>query len=112
MFTTIQIFSLLGSLIFGGLVIAAVRRRKLQEAYAILWVFTSIVMIIVSVWTKVLKLISDIIGIVYPPATLFLIILVGILLILLQFSIVLSAQHAKIMRLAQELALLKENKDK
>ena len=41
-------------------------------------------------------------------AVLFLLLLVGILLLLFQYSIVISMHHERILRLTQEIALLKE----
>lgn len=108
MLTTIQWFSLAGSLAFLAIVLWAVRRQRLREAYALIWLATTAGMIVLSLWTDILKLISNLIGIAYPPATLFLILVVGILLLLLQFSIVISLHNEKLTRLTQEVTLLKE----
>ena len=106
--TTVQWYSLAGSLIFLLMVLDSVRRQRLREAYALIWIFLAVGMILISLWTDILKLISDILGILYPPATLFLLLLVGILLLLFQYSIVISMHHERILRLTQEIALLKE----
>lgn len=108
MLTSIQWFSLVGSMLFLLIVLDAVRRQRLREAYALIWLMISIGMIVLSLWTDILKLISNLIGIQYPPATLFLLLIVGILLLLFQYSIVISLHNEKITRLAQEIALLKE----
>jgi len=106
--TTVQWYSLAGSLIFLLMVLDSVRRQRLREAYALIWIFLAVGMILISLWTDILKFISDILGILYPPATLFLLLLVGILLLLFQYSIVISMHHERILRLTQEIALLKE----
>ena len=106
--TTMQWYSLAGSLIFLLMVLDSVRRQRLREAYALIWIFLAVGMILISLWTDILKFISDILGILYPPATLFLLLLVGILLLLFQYSIVISMHHERILRLTQEIALLKE----
>lgn len=106
--TVVQWYSLAGSIIFLLIVLDSVRRQRLREAYALLWIFLAIAMIIVSVWTHILRVFSNILGIVYPPATLFLFLIVGILLLLFQYSIVISKHHEKIVRLTQEIALLRE----
>lgn len=90
------------------MVLDSVRRQRLREAYALIWIFLAVGMILISLWTDILKFISDILGILYPPATLFLLLLVGILLLLFQYSIVISMHHERILRLTQEIALLKE----
>ena len=106
--TTVQWYSLAGSLIFLLMVLDSVRRQRLREAYALIWIFLAVGMILISLWTDILKFISDTLGILYPPATLFLLLLVGILLLLFQYSIVISMHHERILRLTQEIALLKE----
>ena len=106
--TTVQWYSLAGSLIFLLMVLDSVRRQRLREAYALIWIFLAVGMILISLWSDILKFISDILGILYPPATLFLLLLVGILLLLFQYSIVISMHHERILRLTQEIALLKE----
>ena len=108
MLTSIQWYSLTGSVLFLLLVLDAVRRQRLREAYALIWLMISVGMIVLSLWTDILKLLSELIGIQYPPATLFLLLTVGILLLLFQYSIVISLHNEKIIRLAQEIALLKE----
>ena len=97
-----------GSLIFLFIVLDAVRRQRLREAYALIWIFLTAFMILISLWTHILRLFSNLLGIVYPPATLFLLLLIGVLLLLFQYSLVISLHNKKIMRLTQEIALLKE----
>lgn len=107
MLSKIQIISTVGSLCFLLIILYTVRQKKLKEAYAILWIFSGIIMLILSVWTDCLRLISNLIGIFYPPATLFLFLLCGIILILFQYSLLLSKNQERISRLAQEISILK-----
>lgn len=104
----IQIVSLLGSIIFIYIVLHQVWRQRLKEAYALLWVMTGIAFMVVSIWTNILKIISDLIGIVYPPATLFLLMLMGILFIIFQYSLVLSKRAEEMKRLTQWIAILED----
>lgn len=110
---TIQIVSLLGSLVFLFFVFELIRRKKLQEAYALLWFILGIGFIVISIFTGLLTTISKLIGITYPPATLFLALLVTVVLILIQLSTVISKQNNQIRKLAQKIALLEQqiNKD-
>jgi hypothetical protein len=57
-------------------------------------------------------LISKVIGIYYPPATLFLALLFGIILLLFQHVLILSRNQEKISRLTQEIAILKNKLEK
>lgn len=103
----IQILSIAGSLIFLLVILWHVRQKKLKEAYALLWLLTGVMMLFVSIAPNTLRQISNLIGIVYPPATLFLLLLCGVIVILFQYSLLLSRNQEKISRLTQEIALLK-----
>ncbi len=105
--TLIQWVSLGCSLVFTLLVVAAVRRRLLQEAYAILWVAAGLAMIVLSVWTRLLDFLSFLVGTKLPAFALILALIMGILLLLFQLTIVISLHERKIRLLAEELALLR-----
>lgn len=111
-FSQIQLVSIPGSLIFLAIILICVRQKKLQEAYAMLWLLIGVIMLILAIVPNVLRSISKLIGIVYPPATLFLLLLCGMLVILFQYSLLLSRNQEKISRLAQEIALLKHELEK
>jgi hypothetical protein len=89
-------------------ILEMVRRRRLREEYSILWLFGSVVILILSVKQDWLNRISNAVGIVYPPSFLFLVGILFILLILIHFSITISKLHRMNKRMAQEIALLKE----
>jgi len=104
----IQIISIAGSLIFSFFILELIRRKKLKEAYALIWGIMSILFLVLACWVHGLGFVSRLIGIVYAPATLFLVLLITVILILIQFSVIISGQVDKIKKLGQELALLKE----
>ena len=108
----IQIISIIGSLIFTFFVLELIRRKKLKEAYALIWLIMGVFFIILASWVQGLGYISELIGIVYAPATLFLVLLLTVILILIQFSVIISKQTDKIKSLTQELALLKQRFEK
>ncbi|MDD3885456.1 MAG: DUF2304 domain-containing protein [Victivallaceae bacterium] len=107
MFSLIQWVSLGGSLFFLFVIFLLMRQKKLNEAYALLWLFVDLILIVLSLWTQGLLFLSELIGIWYPPATLFLVMIGGILLILLQYSLLLSKNQMRIMQLGQEVAMLR-----
>ncbi len=106
--TTIQLFSIIFSLSFTIIVFYFIYKAKLKEAYALIWVPTNLFFLILSLWQKGLDWVSNLIGIYYPPAALFLVMFGGMLLILFQFSCVLSRRADDIKTLSQRLALLEE----
>jgi len=90
------------------LVLELVRRRKLREEYSLLWLFTALVMIVVSVWRDLLHGLATLVGIAYPPNLLFLLAALLILFILLYFSVVITRLTHENKVSAQELALLRQ----
>ena len=102
----IQIVSVIGSLLFLIFIFELTRKEKIREAYSILWIAMGGVFLTLSIWRDGLDYFSHIIGIGYSPTALMLVLIMGIILILIQFSIVVSNQTDKIKQLSQELALL------
>jgi len=90
------------------LVVELIRRGRLKERYALLWLLASCVLLILST-TKIIEKVSQIIGIYYPPSALFLIAFLFLLLITLHFSVVISGLSEQNKRLAQEIALLRRD---
>jgi hypothetical protein len=84
-----------------------VRKKKIKEEYSLLWLSSSLVFIVFSIWRHGLEFFAKLMGIAYPPAALFLILMLAIFLILIEFSINISKLTDKNKILAQELALLK-----
>jgi hypothetical protein len=88
------------------LVLELVRRRALMERYALLWLFSSIVILVLAVWTNALELIARQLGIVSAPNALFFVALGFILLLLLHFSAAMSRLSDQSKVLAQRQAIL------
>ena len=86
-----------------------IRRRSLRERYALLWLLTGIVILVLSVWRGGLNTIAGWVGIsTYPPAVLFAIGTLFILLVLLHYSTVISRLYDQNVILAQRVALLEQ----
>jgi hypothetical protein len=93
-------------------ILEMVRRRKLREEYSILWLFGSVVILVLSIKKDWLEWASQAAGIFYPPSFLFLVGILFVVLILIHFSITISKLYQMNKKMAQELALLKESLDK
>ena len=104
----IQIVAIVASAGLLLVILEMVRQRRLLERYALLWLFSALVLLALAVWRDFLETIANAIGIVYPPNALFVIAFGFVLLLLLHFSIAVSrlADQSKV--LAQRLALLEE----
>ena len=94
-----------------GVIFELLRRKRLMERYALLWLFASAVLLALAVWKGLLSLIAHAIGIYYPPSALFVIAFGFILLMLLHFSLVISRLADQNKVLAQRLGLLQQRLD-
>jgi hypothetical protein len=107
--TRLQLFAIGASAILLLVLLELVRRRQLLERYALLWLFSAGVLLLLSVWTSVLDWVAtDLFGIKYPPNALFAVAFGFVLVLLLHFSLAVSRLTDQSKVLAQRLALLEE----
>jgi hypothetical protein len=105
---------LLAVLVTGGLfvlVFELVRRRRLLERYALLWLFSSAVLLCLSIWRGLLEELASTVGIFYAPSALFAVAFGFVLILLLHFSLVISRLAEQTKVLAQRLGLLQHEVD-
>jgi len=108
MLINVYTISIVFSITFLIVVIELVRKNKLQERYSLLWIFMSIVLLILSSTPAIINTLADWLDIKNPPSLLFLFGLVYLLIYNLHITTVVSSQSEKITKLAQEIALLKQ----
>lgn len=104
--TRLQIVAILAAVGLLLFVLELVRRRALMERYALLWLFSSIVILVLAVWTDALTAIARQLGIVSAPNALFFVAIAFILLLLLHFSAAMSRLTDQSKVLAQRQAIL------
>jgi hypothetical protein len=105
----ISIAATLASLVLIGVVFELIRSRRLRERYALLWLLTGIVLVVLSAWRGGLNTIAGWLGVRgYPPAVLFAVGLLFVILVLLHYSTVISRLTDQNTILAQRLALLEQ----
>jgi hypothetical protein len=93
-------------------VLELIRKRRLRERYALLWIATGVVLLVLSAWRGGLNTIAHWVGVRgYPPAVLFAVATLFILLVLLDYSTVISKLADQNTILAQKLALLESRID-
>jgi hypothetical protein len=103
-----KIVSLLLSTGMFAFVIWLVRERRLREKYAILWLCTSVLVVLLTMSRHVLEVVALGIGIYYPPSLLFLVGVLFLLLVAIGHSVTLSRLSESNHNLAQEVALLRK----
>ena len=103
----ISIIASIASIMLLLVVFELIRSRRLRERYALLWLATGIVLLVLSLWRGGLNTIAGWLGVTsYPPAVLFAVATLFIFLVLLHYSTVISRLSDQNTILAQKLALL------
>lgn len=106
-----EIFSLIAGFLILALIVALIRARKLREEYSWLWILTGVIIFVVVIWYDLLVFVTRLTGAMLPTTTLFILAILFLILINLFFSVKISSLADQIKNLAQEIALLKREKD-
>jgi hypothetical protein len=105
----ISIVASAASLLLLVIVFELIRGRRLKERYALLWILTGLVLLVLSAWRGGLQTIAGWVGVsTYPPAILFAVATLFVIIVLLYYSTVLSRLADQNTLLAQRVALLEE----
>ena len=108
----VSIFASIASFLLVLVVLELIRSRRLRERYALLWLLTGAVLLVLSVWRGALNTIAGWVGVeTYPPAILFAVASLFILAVLLHYSTVISSLSDQNSILAQRIALLESRLD-
>ena len=104
----IQIVAIVGAAGLLFIVLELVRRRRLLERYALLWLLSAVILLGLAIWRGLLEEIAELVGIAYPPNALFFTAFAFVLVLLLHFSIAVSRLTDQSKVLAQRQAMLEE----
>jgi hypothetical protein len=102
----IQVVAVLATAVMFVVVIELVRRRRLIERYALLWMLVALALLVLALWDELLAWGSGLLGIEVPANALFLAAFAIGFLLLLNFSVVISRLSDQVKTLAQETARL------
>lgn len=101
-----RVFVILLGIAVALFVINQVRRRRIKEQYALLWIAMAVLFVLVPLFIDVVNVVSFALGILYPPAFIFMIGLICVILLLFQFSASISEISEQGKVLVQDVALL------
>lgn len=105
----ISIAAAIASVLLILVVLELIRGRRLKERYALLWLATGTVLLVLSLWRGGLDTIAGWLGVSgYPPAILFAAATLFVIIVLLHYSTVLSRLDDENTLLAQRLALAEQ----
>jgi hypothetical protein len=104
----VQLVSLLAAVALLLVVLDLVRRRRLLERYALLWLGAALVILALAAWSQALSRLAHALGILSAPNALFFVAVGFIVLLLLHFSAAVSRLNDQSKVLAQRLALMEQ----
>jgi hypothetical protein len=104
----LQLVSILAAGVLLLVVLELVRRRRLLERYALLWLGAATVVLVLAGWSNALERLARALGIVDAPNALFFVALGFIVVLLLHFSAAVSRLSDQSKVLAQRLAIMEQ----
>ena len=102
----VRIVAVILTAVMLGVVLELVRRRRLVERYALLWMSVALALLVLAIWNDLLGVASDAIGIAVPANALFIAAFAVAFLLLLHFSVITTRLSEETKILAQEVARL------
>jgi hypothetical protein len=105
----VSVVAAIAAVILLLVILELIRSRRLQERYALLWLLTGIVILVLAAWRGALARLADLAGIAYPPSALFVLASVFVIVVLLHYSTVISKLSDQNRILAQRLAILEHD---
>ncbi|MEG2348025.1 MAG: DUF2304 domain-containing protein [Clostridia bacterium] len=89
-----------------------IRKGKLSILDSMIWIFGCIIIIILSIFPNMIVYFANLVGIEYPPSLLFLLAIIVLLGMNFKQAKKISKQEEKIIDLAQNFAILKDETKK
>ena len=102
----LQIFAILAVLLFLAVLILLLRKNRLSLKYTLLWLFSGVILLVLSVFPQLLDAFARLIGVYSSVNALFAVMLCCGLLLMISFTAIVSKEKEEIVRLVQELSLL------
>jgi hypothetical protein len=96
------------AVVISGAIFELVRRKRLMERYAILWLVAGATVLVLSLAQGTIQSVAYDAGVTYAPSALFAIAFLFVLVMLVQFSMTISRLSDQNTALAQRVALLQQ----
>jgi hypothetical protein len=101
-----QLFVVALGLVVLLFILNQVRRKHIREEYSLLWILSAVVLLLCATFIKGVERLSHLVGIYYPPAFLFLIAILLVMVLQFHFSTVISTLREQNKNLTQDLGIL------
>lgn len=106
--TTLRISLIIGILIYFYILFYLIKRKSLNLKYTLLWIFSGIVMFLITIFPGIMNFITNFLGIVDMTNGLFMVLIFCIILILMSITSIVSKMNEKNKELIQKCALLEK----
>lgn len=103
-----SLLGLAAALLTTVFVLELLRRGILREKFAVLWLAVSAAVLVMAAFPRLVSWLAEAVGVQVPANLLFFLTVVLLLLVSVQLSYEVSRLEARTRRLAEELALLRE----
>lgn len=88
------------------LMIELVRRRRFREELSMTWLLVGVIIMASSFGDMIVDPLAKVLGVKYPPALVFALVIFSLVVTLLYFSAIISDLKGKIKELSQKIALI------
>jgi hypothetical protein len=104
----LELEEIAAAVVICGAIFELVRRKRLMERYAILWLVAGATVLVLSLAQGTIQRVAHDAGVTYAPSALFAIAFLFVLVMLVQFSMTISRLSDQNTLLAQRVALLQQ----
>ncbi len=105
---TAQISMLIALAFYAAILLTLLRNKRLNLRYALLWIFSGVLMLVLALFPGILPAIAEMVGIVSHTNALFALVFFCLILILMSLTAIVSGLNDKVKKLAQDNALLEK----
>ena len=102
----LQWFAIIVGILFLVMMIELIRKNRVALKYALLWLFSGVLMLLLAIFPQLLDRMARMIGIYSPVNALFAVLLCCGLVLMISFSVIMSGNKKAIVRLTQEISLM------
>jgi hypothetical protein len=102
----LEVVILVASLILLGFIVEVVRRRRLSEGYALLWIAVGVGVLLMGVLRPLIDRVARLAGVSYGASLIFGVATVFLVVVCVNLSMHVSRLEEKVQTLAEEVALL------
>lgn len=104
----VNLIAILGCILLLVVIVELIRQKHLRERYALIWVVTGVILLLIAVYRDLLIVISQFLGFSLPSNALFFFLILFLVLISLGLSVISSKITERNKILTQEVVLLKK----